>query len=282
VQFLAIGAALVALQRVAHTPAASAALSEQDEVRVPATVLARFREEHVRNVHRAPTPAEEADAVLAYVDDEVMFRQARALKLDEGDAIVRRRLIQKAEFILDDLEPVPAPNDADLQRYLDEHREAFLRPSVASFVHVLVARDRHGARTEDDAAALAAKIRARGQGAPLPVEASDPFLSGTSFVKRSERDLDGVFGPGFGKEVLALPVGVVSGPIRSSYGLHLVQVTESAPAFLPSLDELRPKLAEAWARDARARTRAEAHERLRASIRVRIESSPAAPQRGEP
>src|SRR5215510_5405668 len=53
-----------------------------------------------------------------FVDDEVLYREALRLGLDQDDEIIRRRLIQKLEFLQRDLTVPPAPSDADLRAYL--------------------------------------------------------------------------------------------------------------------------------------------------------------------
>jgi hypothetical protein len=51
---------------------------------------------------REPTPAELRELVANLVKEELLSREAREMRLDENDTIVRRRLAQKLEFLLQD------------------------------------------------------------------------------------------------------------------------------------------------------------------------------------
>src|SRR5688500_13253178 len=55
-----------------------------------------------RQWRRPPTDEELKSLVADHLKEEVLAREARALELDTGDTIVRRRLAQKITFLLDD------------------------------------------------------------------------------------------------------------------------------------------------------------------------------------
>src|SRR5207248_607365 len=81
---------------------------------------------HLRRNGALPTGSEEAALIQRYIDNEVLYREALALGLDRGDIIVRRRLVQKMEFLTEGLDPLPEPTDAELQAYLDAHAERYV------------------------------------------------------------------------------------------------------------------------------------------------------------
>src|SRR5262249_4884420 len=153
-----------------------------------------------------------------YIDNEVLYREALELGLDRGDIIVRRRLVQKMEFLTEGLDPVPEPTDTELQAYLDAHAEHYLQPDRVTLTHVFASNDRHGAATATLAEQWGEQLRAGADPATL----GDPFLRGRELAAVSERDLAGILGNAFAAHVMQLPVGTWSAPIASSYGLHLV------------------------------------------------------------
>ena len=61
-------------------------------------------------------------AVQAWIDEELLVREARRLGLDEGDPIVRRRLVQKVRFLH---ERAGTPSDEALELFLAEHAECY-------------------------------------------------------------------------------------------------------------------------------------------------------------
>jgi hypothetical protein len=59
----------------------------------------------------------------------VLYREAMAMGLDKDDTIVRRRLRQKFEFLMEDIEAASAPTDRDLQDWMDKNPRRELRSS---------------------------------------------------------------------------------------------------------------------------------------------------------
>ena len=58
---------------------------------------------------RPPTPEEREGLLELYIQQEILFREALELGLDQGDAIIKRRLAQKMQYLFDDLSPAPEP-----------------------------------------------------------------------------------------------------------------------------------------------------------------------------
>jgi hypothetical protein len=73
----------------------------------------------------APSAKELDQAVEAYVREEVLNREARALGFDRDDSIVRRRLAQRMDFI--------ATADVEGRTPTDEELRAFLQKNPAQF-----------------------------------------------------------------------------------------------------------------------------------------------------
>jgi hypothetical protein len=55
-----------------------------------------------RQWRRPPTQDELRGLVADYIDEQLLATEARAIGLDENDAVIRRRLAQKLTFIIDD------------------------------------------------------------------------------------------------------------------------------------------------------------------------------------
>ena len=77
-------------------------------------------------MHQRSPDSSELDALIDdAVREEIFYREAKALGLDQDDTIVRRRLRQKLEFVSEDIEPVLEPTEAQLRAYLQAHPEKF-------------------------------------------------------------------------------------------------------------------------------------------------------------
>src|SRR5690349_10589462 len=82
--------------------------------------------EHLANTFaagsgRRPTADELNRLIDDYVREEISYREALALGIDRGDTVVRRRLRQKFEFVMEDSVATARPSDGELQAYLEQH-----------------------------------------------------------------------------------------------------------------------------------------------------------------
>lgn len=230
--FFAIGLLLFGVHAALHPPPPQRIVVSSD---TEAGLLQDFR----RRTGRPPSAVEAAALVDSYIDSEVLLREAQARHLDRGDVIIRRRLLQKMDWVIDALLPPEqaAVSDADLAAYLGGHADRYREPARLSLRHVFVAGDGTGA-----AQARAADLQAALLRGADPARLGDPFVRGAQFVAATPDELAALFGASWVAQVVTLPIGTWSAPLRSSYGLHIVRLTAHTPAQTPPLDRLRDRL----------------------------------------
>ncbi len=122
---------------------------------------------------RAPTAAELKGLIDNWVREEVLYREGLVMGLDRDDPVVRRRIAQKVEFILDGVIPAK-PTDAELQGWLDSHSEKYPIESRYSLRQVYFDPARHGdaiAKAISDGQAALKKGKAE-VGDPIPLPAA--------------------------------------------------------------------------------------------------------------
>jgi peptidyl-prolyl cis-trans isomerase C len=262
VHFAVLGVAMFAVYRWIAPPGSR-------RIEISAATIDGLRQDYVRRYGTSPTATEETALIQRFIDNEVLYREALALGLDRGDIIVRRRLVQKMEFLTEDSEPVPEPTDTDLQAYLEAHAEHYAVPARVTLTHVFVSTDRHGSRAAADAAQLRQQLVAGAD----PSGLGDPFLPGQEFVSKTQTELQAIFGPAFVEPVMSLPVGTWSEPLRSSYGLHLVRVRERSTSHQPSFGEVRTAVSQDWRAERRDLANREALARLRRRYDIQVADS---------
>lgn len=176
--------------------------------------------------------------VAAFLREEALVREARAAGLDAGDAIVRRRLAQKMEFLVAAQVEVPEPTDEELRAWLADHPAIAARTEAIRFEHVFFSTERRGrdARAEAEAA-----LTTLGAGAPAE-GMGDPFVRGGSFGPLDAARIDAAFGEGFAAQLGGAPTGAWAGPFESAFGLHVVRVTAREPAREAPLAEVRARI----------------------------------------
>jgi hypothetical protein len=261
VHFIVLGAALFLLHR------AVAPTADGRTIVVPASLLDGLARDQERRVGRAPTPEERDGLLQRWIDDEVRYREGLALGLDRGDVIVRRRLVQKMDFLLEGSTPVPAPTDADLEAFLAANAQRYATPDRVTFEQVFASHGTPGEPAEKRAAAWLPQLTSGATTDGL----GDPFMRGRTMTQASEEDVAGVFGPAFAKAVLALPLDRWSGPIESSYGMHAVRVTARTAGGAPSLADVRDAVTRDWRAQQRETLDRQALDALRKEWTVRVE-----------
>jgi hypothetical protein len=106
-----------------------------------------------------------------------------------------------------------------------------------------------------------------------PALAADPKSLGDTTMLPAQldgvtrREVTNTFGRGFAEDIEDMPIGRWSGPYESSYGLHLVRMTEYEAGGLPTLAEIRPILESEWD----AERSKEANERFYKALRARYD-----------
>jgi parvulin-like peptidyl-prolyl isomerase len=221
-----------------------------------------FQPEYFTTQLEAMSPAEREALVQQYVEEEILYREAVSLGLDQGDYVIRQRLVQKMRFLIDDIQT--SPEDAALDAYLKKNEEIYtIAPSV-TFTHVFVDASIHGDKASNEKAQrLSEELNARGAGFNDAPRYGDRFPFLQNYVERTFDYVSSHFGPEFAASLRSLaPSKRWSAPLRSMYGYHLVLLTDRAGGRLPELDEIREQVEEDWLRDRMERVRSTSLKRI--------------------
>jgi len=223
-----------------------------------------------RTWHRPPTRQELDGLVEDYIRDEVLYREALAMGLDKDDTIVRRRMRQKLEFLTGDATAIVTPTDQDLQRWLDRNPDKFRVEPATAFSQIFFSPDRHGDPPLTAASkALAELDRAAGHGTSAKL--GDATMLPPGMALSSVAEVGSVFGDDFARQVAQLEPGRWMGPVRSTYGWHLVRVSERSEGGTRPLSEVREAVRREW-QTARSREVVDAtYGKLRAKYAVVVE-----------
>jgi PPIC-type PPIASE domain len=219
---------------------------------------------------RPPTREELQGLVNDYVRDEVLYREARTMGLDQDDVIVRRRMRQKFEFLVEDVAArTGPPTDQELEAYLRQHADKYSEEPSFSFEHIFLSREKRGASADAEATAMLARLSDKGA---INIEKlGDAFLLPSRFEKTSAGETARLFGEKFAKELNKTQLGTWAGPIESSYGLHLVRVNGRMPEVTPSLANVRESVLRDLLSDRRKQELDIQYEKLRARYTVVVE-----------
>jgi len=254
VHFVALGALLFIVLTWGGTPPDPSSRV----ISVGASEKEKIAESFALTMGRSPTDAELDQAVDAFVREEVLYREALRLGLDESDAIVRRRLVSKMDLSASLAAETAEPTEVVLRAYLDENvarysSEGAQRAEV-SFDQRLFS-DEAGARAGLSAAAP------KGESTSLP----------GSIEMATSREVGARFGEQFARALVELePKEDWQGPIQSSFGWHLVKLRDR-DVQPPEFEALRGVLTNDWRSDQIKARKERAYETLRSAYRIDID-----------
>lgn len=197
---------------------------------------------------------DELESVIdAYVDEEVLYREAKALGLEESDNVIRQRMVQKMRFLMEDVAASGRePGDAELEAYFEKNIEAYAIEPWATFTHVFFDAQKRGPEGARAAAEKAAReLNASGAQFNDATGMGDRFPFLRNYVERTFEYVASHFGNEFADALQQLDPSETHwvGPIHSVYGEHVVLLTRREARTYPTLDEVRERVEQDYANE---------------------------------
>ncbi|MDG2270974.1 MAG: peptidylprolyl isomerase [Halioglobus sp.] len=171
--------------------------------------------------------------------DQELYEAALEMRLHLGDEVIKRRMIQVMEQLLLAANPPRTPTEEDIVVEFDQRVDELRRPERYSIEHIYFNREREG-----EADAVIAKINEQDLTPKQARELSSPFLPGYQFTRQTPDQLARHFGASFVQNLQQTnpqPEHWV-GPVRSTYGLHYVWVSDVEASRDATVDEVRVQL----------------------------------------
>lgn len=268
VQFLLVGCALFgAWQLVAPADAGRGAehriVITEDDLKQMSVVWA--------SQGQPPPTAQQLQGLIeTKVREEVLYREALALGLDKDDAIVKRQLARKMDFLAEDLSKLEEPKPDKLRAWYEQNKTRFALPARASFRHLYFSPDRRGTQARGEAQAALAQLA--GKAIDVSTASGDPFMFQGFYGDRSLEVVAKEFGPPFARALAGITPGAWAGPIESGYGWHLVFIDAMTLQRVPDFDEIEAEVRTAWVEDQREQTRTRQYQTMRARYEVVLPS----------
>lgn len=203
---------------------------------------------------RPPSSQELEGLEAAYIREEILFREALAMGLEEGDGVIRQRLVEKMEFVAGETGDFPVPTNAELQAFLDAHPDRFQMDARTSFKQVFFDPDQHEGAPSGTILLALAQLTGKGADADLS-QWGEGGMFGESFGDFLQQDVIALFGEEFGEELMKAPEGIWYGPVSSVFGEHLIYVTGRERGQNPTLGEVREAVSNAWTAEQLTRSR---------------------------
>ncbi|GJL84140.1 MAG: hypothetical protein DHS20C01_37740 [marine bacterium B5-7] len=241
-------------------------LTENDLRQLKATWLAQGRP--------SPTPEDMRRLIGNKVREEIFYREALALGLDKEDIIVKRRLAQKMEFLVEDLAALRDPTTEELRSWFEKNPERFTPAPRVSFHHLYFSPDRRGAGVKDEAESVREQLNGRPSNTPVLATPADSFMFKDSYDDRTPEQVAAVFGTTFAETLFLLTPGSWEGPIESGLGWHIVWVESITPGRAPAFEEIEPDIKAQWTEEQRIESSRRTFDAMKARYEVILPNAP--------
>ncbi len=220
---------------------------------------------------------QERQALISdYVREEALYREALRLKLEKGDYIIKQRLVQKVEFLIESTAAdTIMPGDDELRNFYQQRLSDYKVDPVYTFTHIFFDAENGGM---DAAKVKAEKLLPKLSGKNF-ADASRygdrfPFLQ--NYVERTRDFVANNFSSDF---VNALDGSAPSGthwygPLASRYGYHLVMLVKRTETTTPSLEQIRERVLDDFRYESLARKREAAERAVVAGYEVQVRLEP--------
>ena len=218
-----------------------------------------------RNFRRAPSQQELDGLIDQEIAEEIYYREALRLGLDKNDPVIRRRLFTKMRFLDGENTENPAPTDAVLRQWMDEHPGKYTLSPLYDFEQVYLGQI---------SKAAAGHIVDQLQRGAAPADFAQSLSLPTALKRASRADISRQFGDRFAEQLVALKPGGWSGPIASGFGVHAVRVTAKLPGQKAALDEVRQRVVNDWHADRQATEKEKALARYRSQYEITVAGRP--------
>ena len=225
-------------------------------IRIDKPVVKRLISQWITQSTRTPSPQEVEALIAEYIREEVMFREAIALGFDQQDTIVRRRLVQKMDFFIQDNIAVSDAHDDQLTAYYQANSDKYLIPLKFSFEHVYYQADTEGATIARDLQRLQNnQVSADGVGTA--------FMWQSTYKNMTVTQIEAIFGDNFAQALVEISQEFPEheaprwvGPIDSHYGRHLIYLQRVEQPHLQPMADILDVIAVDWEQEQIAQEKA--------------------------
>ncbi|MEM1188129.1 MAG: peptidylprolyl isomerase [Pseudomonadota bacterium] len=188
VQFLAIGALLFAVERVVALQA-----DDPYEIIVDAGEIASLVRVFTEGQGRPPSEEEVKNLLVKWSQNEIFFREAKAMGLDRGDDMMRSRLILKMRNVIFNRVVEQAPEEDELRAWFELNQDQYDIPERYTVERI---------RLPLASSLVEAEALARELGATAVSDRGDDVQT---FARRSRQNLDDMLSPQQVDTLLAIP-----------------------------------------------------------------------------
>jgi hypothetical protein len=239
-----------------------------------AIIVSKGQIQHLETLYkktrqRAPSAEELKGLVDAHILEQAAYLEGVRLGLDRDDIVVKRRLRQKLDFIAEESVSRPEASDEQLSEYLRAHADQFRLDPTLTFRQIYLDKKTFGESLNQQSSEILAALKNNPEQDISGLGNRSVFAS--RYPSKSSFELIRLLGKQFTDSVITLEPGSWQGPIRSSYGLHLVYIESKQVGRLPELADIRGDVLQEWNNVLREKTVKAYYQQLLSRFNISIE-----------
>jgi peptidyl-prolyl cis-trans isomerase D len=208
-------------------------------------LIQKLQDQH-RDIRVAKISAEQFKKTVSVSDDEIKsYYQANQARFETQE----QAKVDYVTLNVNDISKGVKITDKDINAYYQDNINKYTQPEQRRIAHILIEFGDDEAAAKKKAEAILAKIKQGDDFAKLAKAESADTLSG-----ENGGDLEwlekGTIDDAFDKVAFSLSkVGQVSGIVKSSFGYHIIKLTDLKPAKVTSLVDVHDKIAAKLAKE---------------------------------
>lgn len=243
VHFLIIGAGIFFLFNLISEPETEL----EQQIVIQQVDLDKLAIDWLRRNGRPASEQEREQQLKHFIREQVLYREAMTMGLDKDDAIVRRRLAQKMNYLFDDLSVISEPTEIDLETFLSGHTDNFIVSATISFSQIYFDPTVHKSpeKRQYEAEKLLKQLESS-RGEIDTINLGDRSLLPYEFTAERKSEISSMFGLDFTQKIFTLALNTWQGPVHSEYGSHLIYIHSRTQVRLPPLIEIREQVIRQW------------------------------------
>ncbi|MAR90439.1 MAG: hypothetical protein CML06_06115 [Pseudomonadales bacterium] len=230
IQFLILGAMLFAVDAYVLANRDDPRRIVIDDERV-AELIAIFKE----GQGREPSPQEVQNLIIKWSQNEILYREAQQLRMDQGDEMIRNRLILKMRNVLFNRVVVDAPSPGELEEFFEFNRQRYDTPARYDLEVVPL--------TDPALAQQAGQLARELNTGTLTLNALDNPVH--NYESRPRSNLEALFGDAAIAPLLDDP-GNDWQVVEHDRERHLVRVVARYPAQPAQLEQVKSQVIRHW------------------------------------
>ena len=183
------------------------------------------------------------------LSQEQSSQQAIELGLHKSDVIVRRILADGARRLIRAVVLSAQPSDQILEAYRLEHAKQFMSLPKTRITQVLINALAHDGLSKSHAIKIKNQIEKQQLNPEDAIALGDSAFVPGELPLLSDKDLNRHFGSRFVTALNVSPTNVWLEPLPSRYGHHIVYIHQRVATYLPPLSEIKTNVLQSYRHD---------------------------------